>query len=103
MKSLYLQQRQSLPLEVKIEMTNRRIIEWYDPDPRGMDAIGGLDLLKEWLNIRRKGFSKAAREFGLPAPKGVLLVGVPGCGFFVFRCNQLVSFANIFGGYQFPP
>lgn len=66
--------------EKKRVISRERIIEWYDPDPRGMDAIGGLDLLKEWLNIRRKGFGKAAREFGLPAPKGILLVGVPGCG-----------------------
>lgn len=66
--------------EKKRVISRERIIEWYDPDPRGMNAIGGLDVLKQWLDVRRKGFSKAAREFGLPAPKGVLLVGVSGCG-----------------------
>lgn len=55
-------------------------ITWYDPDPRGLDAIGGLDLLKPWLTARRSAFSARARAFGLPTPKGALLVGVPGCG-----------------------
>lgn len=55
-------------------------VEWFDPDPRGLAGVAGLDLLKPWLEQRREGFSQRAREFGLPAPKGVLLVGVPGCG-----------------------
>lgn len=55
-------------------------VEWFDPDPRGLDGVAGLDRLKPWLAQRREGFSQAARDFGLPAPKGVLLVGVPGCG-----------------------
>lgn len=55
-------------------------LTWYDPDPRGLDAIGGLDLLKPWLVARRAAFSARARAFGLPTPKGALLVGVPGCG-----------------------
>lgn len=46
----------------------------------GLDEVGGLDQLKEWLRIRGRGFEPAAREFGLEAPRGVLLTGVPGCG-----------------------
>lgn len=42
--------------------------------------IGGLDSLKNWLGKRGKAFSERAREFGLPEPKGVLLLGVQGCG-----------------------
>lgn len=57
-----------------------KVLEWYEPDPRGLDAIGGLELLKDWLRARRSAFGPAARAFGLPAPKGLLLVGVPGCG-----------------------
>lgn len=57
-----------------------RVLTWYDPDPRGLDAVGGLEPMKQWLANRRKAFSPAAREFGLPAPKGMFLVGVPGCG-----------------------
>jgi hypothetical protein len=43
-------------------------------------AVGGLANLKAWLRQRNQGFSQKARDFGLPYPRGVLLVGVPGCG-----------------------
>lgn len=55
-------------------------LEWYEPDPRGLDGVGGLDALKRWLVERRSGFTAAAREYGLPAPKGVVLLGIPGGG-----------------------
>jgi len=42
--------------------------------------VGGLDNFKEWLNLRAEAFSPAAREYGLPYPKGVLLVGIQGTG-----------------------
>lgn len=45
-----------------------------------MEDIGGLDNLKAWLRQRRDGFSKKAREYGLPPPRGVLMLGVPGGG-----------------------
>lgn len=45
-----------------------------------LDDVGGLSELKEWLVRRSLAFSAKARSFGLPAPKGVLLVGVQGCG-----------------------
>jgi AAA+ superfamily predicted ATPase len=44
------------------------------------DDMGGLRHLKRWLNLRREGFSARAREFGLDAPRGMLLLGVQGCG-----------------------
>jgi SpoVK/Ycf46/Vps4 family AAA+-type ATPase len=37
-------------------------------------------VLKEWLEKRALAFSHEAREFGLPAPKGILMLGVQGCG-----------------------
>lgn len=43
-------------------------------------SVGGMSVLKEWLRRRGKAFSEKARAFGLPAPKGVLLIGVQGCG-----------------------
>ncbi|MCB1093829.1 MAG: AAA family ATPase, partial [Verrucomicrobiae bacterium] len=46
----------------------------------GLDDVGGLDLLKEWLQRRAGAFSKAARDYGLPVPKGLLIVGIPGTG-----------------------
>src|SRR5439155_25727033 len=45
-----------------------------------IDSVGGLAGLKRWLSQRRGALAPAAREFGLPAPRGVLLLGVPGSG-----------------------
>lgn len=61
-------------------IAREKVLEWFDPLPGGLDAVGGLDVLKAWLVSRRSAYSAAAREYGLPAPKGALLVGVPGCG-----------------------
>ncbi len=44
------------------------------------DEIGGLRNLKRWLNLRRCGFSGRGQEFGLEPPRGILLLGVQGCG-----------------------
>lgn len=43
-------------------------------------GVGGLELMKVWLRKRAKAFSKEAREFGLPEPRGILMLGIPGCG-----------------------
>lgn len=66
--------------EKKRVISKERVLTWYDPNPRGLDAVGGLENLKAWLTVRRSAFSSEARDFGLPAPKGVMLVGIPGCG-----------------------
>ena len=55
------------------------LLEYYAPDSRIRD-VGGMELLKEWLDQRTASFSDAARDFGIPAPKGILLLGVQGCG-----------------------
>lgn len=55
-------------------------LEWFDPLPGGLDAVGGLDNLKSWLVSRRSAYTPEARAYGLPAPRGALLVGVSGCG-----------------------
>lgn len=55
------------------------MLEYY-PTPESFGSIGGLDELKSWLRARGRAFSDSARAFGLPSPKGILLVGVPGCG-----------------------
>jgi SpoVK/Ycf46/Vps4 family AAA+-type ATPase len=47
---------------------------------RELTDVGGLDLLKGFLSARREAFSDGARAFGLPAPKGICLIGVQGCG-----------------------
>jgi hypothetical protein len=46
----------------------------------GLGNVGGLEGLKGWLAERRGAFAASARAFGLPAPRGVLLLGVQGCG-----------------------
>ena len=61
-------------------IARERVLEWYDPLPGGLDAVGGLDLLKAWLVSRRQAYSPAARAYGLPKPKGMLLLGHPGTG-----------------------
>jgi len=55
------------------------LLEYYDTQ-ENVESVGGLDLLKDWLNRRALAFTDSARAFGLPAPKGVLLLGVQGCG-----------------------
>jgi SpoVK/Ycf46/Vps4 family AAA+-type ATPase len=45
-----------------------------------LDDIGGLENLKTWLTRRAGAFSDAAKTYGLPAPKGLLIVGIPGTG-----------------------
>jgi hypothetical protein len=54
------------------------VLEFYQPED--LPEIGGLDLLKDYLSKRGRAFSDEATEFGLKTPKGLLLVGVPGCG-----------------------
>nr|NIV47344.1 AAA family ATPase [Gammaproteobacteria bacterium] len=46
----------------------------------GLGDVGGLGELKRWLRERRRAFGDEARRFGLPAPRGLLLLGVQGCG-----------------------
>lgn len=45
-----------------------------------LEDIGGLGNLKTWLTKRNGSWLDEARSYGLPAPKGVLVTGVPGCG-----------------------
>ncbi len=61
-------------------VARERVLEWYDPIPGGLEAVGGLDLLKTWLVSRRLAYSPAARAYGLSKPKGMLLLGHPGTG-----------------------
>ena len=56
------------------------ILEWFEPLKGGIDSVGGLDNLKDWLKVRKSAYSAEAREYGLPAPRGMMLVGISGCG-----------------------
>ena len=44
------------------------------------DNVGGLAILKEWLSLRERAFTQEARDYGLPSPKGIALIGIPGTG-----------------------
>ena len=55
------------------------LLEYYESQEE-FSNVAGLENLKEWLRKRGMAFTDRAIEFGLPAPKGVLLLGVQGCG-----------------------
>ncbi len=55
------------------------VLEFVKTD-LGIDDIGGLDNLKNWLLKRNNSWTEKAQAYNLPAPKGVLITGVPGCG-----------------------
>jgi len=55
------------------------LLEYYDTAD-DFSQVGGLAGLKEWLGKRTAAFTPEARAFGLPVPRGVLLLGVQGCG-----------------------
>lgn len=67
-------------LEEKKQIIRKSGILEYYPVSTAMEDVGGMELLKEWLKQRRDCFSDKARDFGLPSPKGILLLGVQGCG-----------------------
>lgn len=52
----------------------------YFPTNENLKDVGGMEVLKDWLFKRQKAYEKKARDFGLQEPKGLLLLGVPGCG-----------------------
>jgi hypothetical protein len=52
----------------------------YCATDESFNQVGGLGILKDWLDKRSIAFSREARDFGLPPPKGILLLGVQGCG-----------------------
>lgn len=56
------------------------LLEYFDTSEINMNSVGGLGSLKQYANIKARAFSAEARAFGVDAPKGVLLVGVPGTG-----------------------
>ncbi|MGD0613919.1 MAG: AAA family ATPase [Verrucomicrobiota bacterium] len=55
------------------------LLEYYAAN-EDFSNVGGVAVLKDWLNKRAVAFTDEARAFGLPPPKGILLLGVQGCG-----------------------
>jgi MoxR-like ATPase len=55
------------------------LLDYFPPETNAAE-LGGFEGLKRWLAYARVGFTPQARKFNLPAPKGILIVGIQGCG-----------------------
>jgi len=66
----------------------------YFPKNGSLKDVGGMDVLKDWLFKRQMAYEKKARDFGLQEPKGLLLLGVPGCGKSL-TAKSIASFWNM--------
>ena len=69
-----------LVLEEKRQVIRKSGLLEYYPTDQDLTGVGGLEYLKTWLDRRTAAFGDEARQFGLPEPKGLLLLGVQGCG-----------------------
>ncbi len=69
-----------LVLEEKRQVIRKSGLLEYYPTDSDLTSVGGLEFLKTWLDRRSSAFGDEARRFGLPEPKGLLLLGVQGCG-----------------------
>jgi SpoVK/Ycf46/Vps4 family AAA+-type ATPase len=81
-KSLVMSRTLDLDLilaEKQYLLRKSRALEYYHA-PANFRKVGGMEELKEWLRKRGAAFTDAARSFGLPEPRGLLLLGVQGCG-----------------------
>lgn len=81
-KTLCMHREMHIPtiLKEKQEIIRKTgILEFFHPGV-GIDDIGGLGNLVDCLKLRKTTFSQEAKDYGLPIPKGVLLLGVPGTG-----------------------
>ncbi|MEL6501028.1 MAG: AAA family ATPase [Cyanobacteria bacterium J06623_1] len=67
-------------LSEKKQLIRRNGILEYIEEDETLSSVGGLEELKGWLKQRSNAFTERAREYGLPQPKGMLILGVPGCG-----------------------
>jgi len=66
--------------QMKKEILSRDRVLDCVPQKEGLDDVGGLHGLKAWLEKRRDALTPEAKKFGVEAPRGILLLGVQGCG-----------------------
>ena len=69
------------------------ILDFF-PKNESLKDVGGMDVLKDWLFKRQIAYQKRARDWGLQEPKGLLLLGVPGCGKSL-TAKSIASFWNM--------
>jgi SpoVK/Ycf46/Vps4 family AAA+-type ATPase len=67
-------------MEAKYELLNRGGILQFEYDTAKFNDVGGLEKLKHWLKQRKPAFMNSEDTKHLDTPKGVLLIGVQGCG-----------------------
>lgn len=70
---------QRIVSEKRRAMRRSAALELVETDV-GLDDVGGLEVLKGWLQTRVTAFGEDARAFGLPEPRGLMVCGVQGCG-----------------------
>ena len=80
-------------MEAKYELLNRSGILQFEYDTAKFSDVGGLEKLKHWLSQRKPAFMNKADAKHLDTPKGVLLIGVQGCG----KSLAAKATAGIFG------
>ena len=67
-------------VEIKKELLKKDgVLEYISPE-ENLAEVGGFANLKAWLEKRKKAFAAEARQFGIEPPRGMLLLGVQGCG-----------------------
>lgn len=67
-------------LEEKCQIIKKTGILEFIKSDLNMNDVGGLENLKRWIQKRNKSWLDSAKKYNLPAPKGILITGVPGCG-----------------------
>jgi SpoVK/Ycf46/Vps4 family AAA+-type ATPase len=67
-------------LQRKVQVLHEEGLLDYIPVAMNPAQLGGFEGLKQWLARARVGFSAQAKAFNLPAPRGILIVGIQGCG-----------------------
>ena len=67
-------------LAEKEQMSKKEGVLEFVPPRFSLEDLGGYNVLKEWLQKRQALFSKEAMDAGIPVPKGILLMGISGCG-----------------------
>lgn len=67
-------------MQAKYELLNRGGALQFEYDTARFSDVGGLSRLKKWLTQRRPAFRRDATALHLDAPKGILLLGIQGCG-----------------------
>src|SRR5262249_6099694 len=65
--------------EKRVLIRESEALEFY-PSVQSLADVGGLEALKGWLRLPERAFTREARAHGLPAPKGIALIGIPGTG-----------------------